>query len=72
MKQSCIGSKFVNFEHDSKLSQRVFPSNLCDKPHLKKYVSDFHTDVVEIVVLQVESQIVGDKLYYLVEYIEKE
>lgn len=79
MKQSVIGSKFVGFEFNSKTSNRVFPSNLGEKPNLnKKYLDnsrgygEWRTDEVEIVVLQVETQIVGDKLYYLVEYIEKE
>lgn len=79
MKQSVIGSKFVGFEFNSKLFHLVFPSNLGDKPNLnKKYFDnsrgygEWRTDEVEIVVLQVETQVVGDKLYYLVEYIEKE
>ena len=79
MKQSVIGSKFVGFEFNSKTSERVFPSNLGAKPHLSKRYFDnsrgygeWRTNEVEIVVLQVETQVVGNKLYYLVEYIEKE
>lgn len=80
MKQSCIGSKFVGFQFNSKTANRVFPNNLGDKPQLNKQYFDtsrgcygeWRTDEVEIVVLQVETQIVGDKLYYLIEYIEKE
>lgn len=80
MKQSVIGSKFINFEYNSKTSQRVFPSNLENKPCLPKryfdknigYHGDWRTVEVEIVVLQVETQVVSDKLHYLIEYIEKE